>query len=145
MVNELVRTVIVRVVGQQLGDGLGRRPRVEEDRPVLGKLLEGTSGDGPLLGREPGGAGGERGLELEPLDGDRAAVDAAQGAAPLEHGEVPADGLGGDPQLLGECADLDPAHAPCLVGDALLSLGGVHRTPSSNPGAPPRHVAVGPW
>ena len=105
--------------------------------PSRGELLEGAGGDGPLLDGEPRRARRERGLELEALHGDGPPVDPAQGAAPLEDREVAADGLGGDAQLLGERADLDAAGAPGLVHDPLLSLGGVHRTPSSCPGAAP--------
>ena len=121
----------VEVGREHLGDGQGGRPGVEDDAAAAGQLVEGAGGDAALDVGEAAGAGGERRLDLEALDGDRAAVDPAEGAAALEGGEVAAHGLGGDPEGVGEGGDLDPAGTTCLGDDPLLPLRCVHRTPSS--------------
>ena len=106
-------------------------PGVEQHGAAGGQLVEHAGGDAALDVGEAAGAGGEAGLELEPLDGDGAAVHPAQRAAALEGGEVAADGLGGDPEGVGEEGDLDPAGLARLRHDPLLPLRCVHRTPSS--------------
>ena len=99
-------------------------PHVVHDQHVPRRLVP---GDAPLDVGEATGAGGQGGLELEPLDGDGPAVHPAQRAAAFEGGEVAADGLRGHAEGVGEQADLDPAGLTGLRHDPLLPLRCVHR------------------
>ena len=126
----------VEVGREQLDDGLGGGARVEQYGAAGGQLVEHAGGDAALDVGEAAGAGGEGGLELEPLDGDGAAVHPAQRAAALEGGEVAADGLGGDPEGVGEEGDLHPAGLAGLRHDPLLPLRCVHRDSFVLTGAP---------
>ncbi|BDZ61870.1 hypothetical protein GCM10025873_16610 [Demequina sediminis] len=122
-------------MGEELDDRLSGGSRVQDDGATRGELLEHASRDASLDVGAALRAGRERGLDLEPLDGNRAAVDAAHGAAALERGEVPANRLGGDGQGIGQRGDLDAARGARLGEDALLSLRRVHLvTPLSGSG-----------
>jgi hypothetical protein len=57
---------------------------------------------------------------------DGPAVDAAHHSGPLEDGEVAADGLGGDPELLGHGGHRQPSSFGDEGGDGVLTLLGVH-------------------
>src|SRR5690606_5877395 len=98
------------------------RAGVEDDRAAVGQLVEGSLRDAFLLACHPRLAVCDRGLDAEPLDGDRAAVHAAQKPAPLEECQVAADRLWGHVEGLGELAHLDPAVLARSREDLLLPL-----------------------
>ena len=133
---ELVSTVRSRSGGSSWTTAWVVEPESRSTRAAGGQLVEDPGGDAALDVGEAAGAGGERGLELEPLDGDGAAVHPAQRAAALEGGEVAADGLGGDPEGVGEGGDLHPAGLAGLRHDPLLPLRCVHRDSFVLTGAP---------
>ena len=111
---------------QRIGQPRGRRAGVEQDRALVGQLGERQPGDPLLLGGEDAVARRQGGLEAEPLDRDRAAVDAAQEGVTLEGREVAPDRLGRDAELLGQRRHLDPAAGPRALDDPALALLGVH-------------------
>jgi len=66
------------------------------------------------------------GSEPQALDGDGAAVDAAQDPVPLEDGQVPTNRLGRDVEDLGKSVDLDSSLGAGAVEDELLAFLCVH-------------------
>ena len=111
---------------QGVGETCGGRAGIEQDRAFVRELRERQLGDPLLLGGEDAVAGREGGLEAEPLDRDRAAVDTPQEGVALEGRQVATDRLGGHPELLGQGGHLDPAAGPRALDDPALALFGVH-------------------
>ena len=79
---------------------------------------------------------------LEPLDRDGAAVHPAQHAAALEAGQVPADGLRGDVEDVGQRVDIDPTVGAGEAEDGLLPFRCVHVDSVVGVRRPGRLVAV---
>ena len=117
----------VEVGRQQLDHGLGRRAGVEEHRPAARELVEDAGGDAALDVGEAARAGGQRGLELEALDGDRATVHPADGPARSRAVRSRRTVSAATPSESASGGDLDPAGAACLRHDPLLPLRCVHR------------------
>jgi hypothetical protein len=104
----------------------GGGARVEDDRALLRDLGQRGLRDPLLLLDEHRVTGGDGGLEPDPLDRYRSAVDPADNAGPLQGGEVAPDCLGGDAQLIGEGRDVSAAPRPGDPQDLLLPFLGVH-------------------
>ena len=115
--------------GQEFGEGLGGGSGVDQD--AAGAVLrdEGQGGLGdPGLFRLPLVGPYEDAFLVgaEAVRGHRAAVDPAHTAGGFEGGEVPADGLGGDAETLGEVRDAGPAAGSDEPNDQLLAFFGEH-------------------
>ena len=126
---------------EQLGEGRGGRAAVEDQAPAVGvgQQVQSRGRDLPLRL-----AAGSPSLAHAGLDqaeccpaGDGTAVHATQEAGALEDGEVPADGLRGDAEALGDGGDRHPAALGDQSGDRLLTLFRVHAD------LPPMSVHVG--
>ena len=112
--------------GHRLGQAAGGGAGVEQDRPFLGKFVQGGLADAFLLGNADGVPGGELGFEGETLHGEGPAVHPAQHPVPFEHRQVTSDGLARDVELLSQRGDVDPAPGPRPGQDLPLPLLGVH-------------------
>src|SRR5204863_7732505 len=69
---------------------------------------------------------GDLGFEVEPLDGDGAAVHPADDALAFEDAQVAADGFGRDTEFGRDVVDVDAAVATCALRQELMPFGGVH-------------------
>ena len=94
--------------------------------PSSGQLSECGLGDALLLSHQDALTDRDRGLEPQPLDRNRAAVDAADPSLALEDGEVATHGLGRDAELVGDPRDVHPTVPAGGREDQLLALCGVH-------------------
>ena len=116
--------------GQEAGSGTGGGAGVDQEGGAGLRVqpFQGGAGDG-LFGADVDlFALGHAGLR-QGGGGDGAAVDLAQGAVAVQCGQVAADRLGGDVEVLGEFGDQDAPSAAHLLNDLAVPVLDAHVHP----------------
>jgi hypothetical protein len=129
---------------QQVGQDLHGRAFVEVDRLGVVDQVGGGLGQPYLLVAHRAGPRGERSLEPDPLDRDRAAVHPPQQAVALQQVEVAPDRLDGHVELVGDGGDVEPARGPRPRHQPLPPLLRKHPPPQRPCPALPRPALPGP-
>ncbi len=115
---------IAKAALDQLPDGGGAR--IDDDGTAVGQLFECGLGDPVLLCGVHAEPLADRQFHAQPINCNGAAVHPAQHAAPLQAGQVPADGLRGDVEHVGEPVDIDTSVGAGEAEDGLLPFRCVH-------------------
>ncbi|BFO22325.1 hypothetical protein SHKM778_87130 [Streptomyces sp. KM77-8] len=130
---------------QDAGEPRDRRTGVHDQGAVGGEFGEGGPGDAVLLVGRGGLPLGEVRLEVEASGGDGPAVHPADHSGAVEGLQVPANGLGGHLELLGQRDHVHPAAVTGEPQDLLLALRCVHVRLPPSPFMPERVVSLEPY